>query len=262
MTTEHKNNDNDYVSVWVSTIEKVSHKAQKVWRHRTQLGETDRHLANSNETRRNRSKPDETWREWAREECGRTRANASGRMPARECQRMRAKANDAKPCENLVSPGVRVCRHGLVDKAAEMDEAETDEQIRGFDGVRNIMQLFDDHCAPVQKISDHEDFERAVSGYERSSTETCTAYVAKKRELCQRHEKAFKGDCLPNLLKAKVMLRHSSLAAQKVENWQAGARDLTSVVQALCRLDTDVDVTSTFRQTTKTSNFKDGDVTG
>ena len=64
------------------------------------------------------------------------------------------------------------------------------------------------------------------------------------------------GECLPNLLEAKVVLRHSSLAeqaAQKGENLLAGPRDVTSVVQALCRLDTDVAVTSTFRQATKTS---------
>ena len=66
------------------------------------------------------------------------------------------------------------------------------------------------------------------------------------------------GECLPNLLKAKVVLRHSSpteQAAQKVEKLLAGARDVTSVVQALCRLDTDVAVTSTFRQATKNIKY-------
>ena len=65
-------------------------------------------------------------------------------------------------------------------------------------------------------------------------------------------------------MRANVLLRHSSLteqAARKVDNWLTGARDQTSVVQALCRLDTHVDVTSTFRQATQTSKkfFKDGD---
>ena len=155
-------------------------------------------------------------------------------------------------------------RHGLVDTAAKMAEAKTDDQIRGSDGVRNILQFFDDHCAPYQKISDHEDFERAVNGYERSSTETHTAYVTKKRELFQRYEKALNGDRLPDLLKAEVVLRHSSLterAAQNVEKQLAVAHDRTSMVQAPCRLGTDVYVTSTFRQPTKTSKtfFEDGD---
>ena len=78
--------------------------------------------------------------------------------------------------------GVRVFRHGLVDKAAEMAEAMTDDQIRGSDGVRNGVRIFDDHHAQCQKISDHEDFERELYGYERSPTETYKAYVAKKRE--------------------------------------------------------------------------------
>ena len=81
--------------------------------------------------------------------------------------------------------GVRVFRHGLVDNSAKMPEAVTDDQIRGSDGVRNMMQLFDDHHAPYQKIPDHEDFERADYRYERPSTETYTAYVTKKRELSQ-----------------------------------------------------------------------------
>ena len=44
----------------------------------------------------------------------------------------------------------------------------------------------------------------------------------------------------------------------------AGARDLTSVVQAVCRLDADVDVTGTFRKTTNTSKtfLEDGDPDG
>ena len=157
---------------------------------------------------------------------------------------------------------VLVSRHVLVDKAAERAEAMTDEHIRGSDGVRNITQFLDSHYAPYQKISDREDFERGVYGYEWSSAGTCTAYLTEKRELFQRYEKALSGDCLPNLLKAKVVLRHSSTteqAAQKVEKLLAGARDVTPVVQALCRLDTDVGVTSTFRQAKKTSStFFDG----
>ena len=48
-------------------------------------------------------------------------------------------------------------------------------------------------------------------------------------------------------------------AAQNVENWLAGAR--TSVVQALCTIDTDVDETSTVRQAAKISKtFEDGDL--
>ena len=114
-------------------------------------------------------------------------------------------------------------------------------------------------------ISDDEDFECAVNRNERSSTETYTAFVTKKRELFQRYENAPSGDCLPNPLKAEVMLGHSSLteeAAQKIKNWVAGARDLTSEVQVLCRPDTDVDETSAFRQLTKSSKtfFEHGDL--
>ena len=118
--------------------------------------------------------------------------------------------------------------------------------------MRNIIQFLDSHYAPYEKISDHEDFERAVCGYEWSSADT--AYLTNKRELFPRYEKALTGECLPNLLKAKVVLRHSSLAeqaAQKGENLLAGARDVTSVVQALCKLDTDVGVRSTFPPVTK-----------
>ena len=45
-------------------------------------------------------------------------------------------------------------------------QSMTDDQIRGSDGVRNIMQFIDDY-APYPKISDHEDFERAAHGHER-----------------------------------------------------------------------------------------------
>ena len=44
-----------------------------------------------------------------------------------------------------------VFRHGLVNKAAEIAEGMTDDQIRGSDGVRNTIKLFDDHCAPYKK---------------------------------------------------------------------------------------------------------------
>ena len=89
----------------------------------------------------------------------------------------------------------------------------TDDPIRVSDGVRNITKFFDDHCAPDQNITDHEDFNRAVYGYEGSSTETYMAYFTKKRELFQRHEKALIGDRLPDLFKAKVVPR-SSLTEQ------------------------------------------------
>ena len=73
-------------------------------------------------------------------------------------------------------------RHGLVDKVAEKAETLTVEQIRGRVGVRNIIHFLDDHYEPYQKISDYEDFERAVYGHERLSTETCTANVIKNKE--------------------------------------------------------------------------------
>ena len=92
--------------------------------------------------------------------------------------------------------GVCVFTHGLVDKAAQMVEAMTDDQIRGSDGVKNMIKFFDDHHAPHQKISDHEYFEHAVYGYERSSVETYLAYVIKKRESVQRCEQALIGDRL------------------------------------------------------------------
>ena len=96
-------------------------------------------------------------------------------------------------------------------------EAMVDDQIQGSDGVRNIVQFFDDHHAPYQTIIDHEDFQCAVHAYERSSTETYTACGTKKRELFQRYEKALNGDCLPNFVKAKVVLRHSSLTEQAAQ---------------------------------------------
>ena len=93
-------------------------------------------------------------------------------------------------------------------------------------------------------------------------TRTSSAQSAdtKKSELFQRYNKMLNGDRLPDLLKAKVVLRHSSLteqAAQKVENWLAGTRDLTSAVRALCRLDTDEDV-----KNVQDSLFVDGDPDG
>ena len=60
-------------------------------------------------------------------------------------------------------------------------EAAADDQIRGSDDLRNVFKFFDDHNEPYQRISDREDFEHAVHGYERSSTDTNTAYLAKKR---------------------------------------------------------------------------------
>ena len=99
--------------------------------------------------------------------------------------------------------GVRVFRHGLVDKAAEMVDAVTHDQIRGSDGARNVKQFPTSRRA---RISDHEDFERAVYGSERSSTETHAACVVKKRELFQRYEKALSGD-FRTCLKTKGVLR-------------------------------------------------------
>ena len=77
-----------------------------------------------------------------------------------------------------------------------------------------------------------------VFQYARSSTETRAAYFTKKSELFQRCEKALIGDRLPDLLKAEVVLRHSSLAeqaAQNVKKWLAGTRDFTSVVHVPTR---------------------------
>ena len=51
-------------------------------------------------------------------------------------------------------------QHGLVDKAVEEADAMKDDQIGGSD------KFFDDHNAPYQTVSDHEEFERAVYRYE------------------------------------------------------------------------------------------------
>ena len=90
----------------------------------------------------------------------------------------------------------------------------TDDPIRVSDGVRNITKFFDDHCAPDQNITDHEDFNRAVYGYEGSSTEGRTSRTSQRRgKFFQRYDKALIGDRLPDLFKAKVVPR-SSLTEQ------------------------------------------------
>ena len=85
-----------------------------------------------------------------------------------------------------------------------------------------MLQFSDNHHPPRQKNSDHEDFERSVFGYERSSTETYTANVRKKRELFQHYEKALHGDSLPLCSDTLPLTKQ---AAQKVVNWLASASD-------------------------------------
>ena len=96
----------------------------------------------------------------------------------------------------------------------------------------------------------------------RPSTETRAAYFTKKSELFQRCDKALNGDRPQDLLKAEVVLRHSSLAeqaAQKVKKWLAGTRDFTSVVPVPTRHGRGRDEHLSSDKTSKTFEHRDLD---
>ena len=97
-----------------------------------------------------------------------------------------------------------------------------------------MMEFVDDHCVP--HLENLRSRGLRARGLRIRTVVDRNVHGARHRE--------------EGALPTSVVLRLSSLTeqtAQKVENWPAGTRDVTSVVQALCRLDTDVDVTSTFR---------------
>ena len=122
-------------------------------------------------------------------------------------------ADDANiPNERM---GVLVFRTGLTGLAAELAEALPDNDLRDPDGLERTIAFFANHYEPSNVISGLDDFEAALYGTTRGARETLSEYILNKLARIARYEESFELDLdsrmLPNIMKARVVLKHANL---------------------------------------------------
>ena len=142
--------------------------------------------------------------------------------------------------------GVRLFR-GLVGKAADLAEPIPDSVIRSPDAVDRIIAHFDTLYRGFLDIADDKLFEQALYSGVRLNSEEMITYTSRKIVELTAYEKNA-GATLPTNTRGKILLRQARISnsqASKVQIWLSGNRDEASVIQMLCRLDTDNEVVVT-----------------
>ena len=136
---------------------------------------------------------------------------------------------------------------GLVGKAADLAEPIPDSVIRSPDAVDKIIAHFDTLYRGFLDMADDKLFEQALYSGVRLNPEEMITYTSRKIVEFTAYEKNA-GATLPTNTRGKILLRQARMSnsqASKVQIWLAGNRDEASVIQMLCRLDTDNEVVVT-----------------
>eukprot|EP00971_Amphidinium_carterae_P210616 4179440-Amphidinium_carterae.2 len=109
------------------------------------------------------------------------------------------------------------------------------------DGLMYIVNHLDVLYKGSLAVAKELEGEKAMFTGHRGHDENLIAYVSRRQVELARYKSAL-GESLPEVLKVKLLVKQAKLSAQQghlLSTWFNGSRDFSTVIAALCRLDTE-----------------------